>query len=66
MVLPYLHERRIYLNRLMDNTNYFYTTIDTPRSLEQKYNQVVKNTVEKKLTKTSLEFEHAMSQLGKK
>ena len=25
-VLPFLHERKVYLNRLKYNTNYFYTT----------------------------------------
>ena len=28
VVIPYLHERRIYLNRLKMNTKYFYTTIE--------------------------------------
>jgi hypothetical protein len=27
MILPYLHERKIYLNRIKVNTDYFYTTI---------------------------------------
>jgi len=27
--LPYLHERRIYLNRIKDNTDYFYTSIES-------------------------------------
>jgi len=63
MVLPYLHERRIYLNRIMDNTTYFYTTIDTPKKLEEKYNSAVKSAVEKKLTKNSFEFEHAVKSL---
>ena len=29
MILPYLHDSRIYLNRLKLNTEYFYTSIDT-------------------------------------
>lgn len=37
--LPYLHERRIYLNRIKDNTDYFYTSIDTPVSEEIKYEE---------------------------
>ena len=41
MILPYLHERRIYLNRRIENTNYFYTTIDTPKRLEQEFNKAV-------------------------
>ena len=27
MILPYLHERKIYLNRIKVNTDYFYTSI---------------------------------------
>jgi hypothetical protein len=27
MILPYLHERKIYLNRIKMNTDYFYTSI---------------------------------------
>lgn len=27
LILPYLHERRVYLNRMKQNTNYFYTTV---------------------------------------
>ena len=27
MIVPYLHERKIYLNRIKVNTNYFYTSI---------------------------------------
>ena len=33
MILPYLHERRIYLNRIKVNTNYYYNTIY--KSLDQ-------------------------------
>ena len=29
MVLPYLHERKIYLNRIKSNTDYFYTNIQS-------------------------------------
>ena len=29
MVLPYLHERKIYLNRIKMNTDYFYTNIQS-------------------------------------
>ena len=27
MILPYLHERKIYLNKMTPNHNYFYTCI---------------------------------------
>lgn len=42
MMLPYLHQRRIYLNRLKDNTNYFYTSIDTPLEQESKFRLSIK------------------------
>ena len=29
MITPYLHDSRIYLNRIKINTNYFYTSIET-------------------------------------
>jgi len=28
MVLPYLHEKRMYLNREKQNTKYFYTSLE--------------------------------------
>lgn len=34
LVVPYLHERRIYLNRLKPSTEYFYTTIETTYAAE--------------------------------
>ena len=29
MILPYLHDNRIYLNRVKMNTEYFYTSIES-------------------------------------
>jgi len=29
--MPYLHERKIYLNRMKMNTKYFYTTVKTDK-----------------------------------
>jgi hypothetical protein len=37
--LPYLHERKIYLNRVKDNTDYFYTSIDTTLKDYRLYHQ---------------------------
>ena len=34
MILPYLHEKRIYLNRLKLDTDYFYTSITTKNTEE--------------------------------
>jgi hypothetical protein len=36
--VPYLHERRIYLNKQNINTEYFYTSIDTPVESVTAYN----------------------------
>lgn len=48
MILPYLHERRIYLNRKKSNTNYFYTSIDTSISEEAQYNDRIKDSLQNK------------------
>jgi len=37
LILPYLHERRIYLNREKLDTDYFYTSIVTTSQDEHKY-----------------------------
>ena len=39
MLLPYLHERKIYLNRLKSNTDYFYTSVETKPEDEAKYHE---------------------------
>jgi len=37
IILPYLHERKIFLNRIKFNTNYFYTSIQRKeQALEQE------------------------------
>ena len=28
VIMPYLHEKRVYLNRIKQNTEYFYTSLD--------------------------------------
>ena len=37
MLLPYLHDRKIYLNRLKINTDYFYTSVETKPEDEELY-----------------------------
>ena len=42
LMVPYLHEKRVYLNRYKKNTEYFYTSIDlgncnSLNSLDLKY-----------------------------
>jgi hypothetical protein len=41
LVVPYLHERRIYLNRLKPSAEYFYTTIETTYEAEKNYNAAI-------------------------
>ena len=38
LITPYLHERKIFLNRIKKNTKYFYTSIESQESDEAKYN----------------------------
>ena len=45
LILPYLHERRIYLNRKKLNTDYFYTTIETKDAEEQAYYNAIDQTI---------------------
>ena len=40
-IVPYLHERRIYLNKQNINTEYFYTSIDTPVESVTAYNKAI-------------------------
>ena len=44
MMLPYLHLRRIYINRLKSNTHYFYSSIDTPLDQDKKFSLSLKQT----------------------
>jgi hypothetical protein len=64
MILPYLHERRVYLNRKKDNTNYFYTSIDTSRSLEAKFNEHIKLMVRENQTKNNFEFQEFLKNIN--
>ena len=42
MILPYLHERRIYLNKQQVNTEYLYNAIETPVKSINQYNEAIK------------------------
>ena len=39
MTVPFLHEKRVYLNRLKKNTEYFYTSIKTDSALDKSKDQ---------------------------
>lgn len=38
IILPYLHENKIYLNRIKRNTSYFVSSIETPMDDVRHYN----------------------------
>ena len=59
MILPFLHEKRVYLNRQKTNTYYFYSSIDTPYSEIEAYNKKIKASLEDRLSKESKTFEDA-------
>jgi len=35
VIMPYLHEKRVYLNRIKQNTEYFYTSINQELLVEK-------------------------------
>jgi hypothetical protein len=49
LITPYLHERRIYLNRVKFNTQYFYTSVQTSKQMEELYVSLLKSNTIKKL-----------------
>lgn len=49
LVVPYLHDRRIYFNRIKINTRYFYTTIETPVADEEDYRLAIEDDIQKAL-----------------
>lgn len=36
--MPYLHERKVFLNEVAKNTSYFYTAVETSVASETMYN----------------------------
>lgn len=41
ILLPYLHDHKIYLNRIKINTDYFYTSVETKSSDEEEYHKAI-------------------------
>jgi hypothetical protein len=41
LVVPYLHDRRIYMNRLKASIEYFYTTVETSYAAEKQYHEAI-------------------------
>lgn len=42
-ILPYLHARKLFLNEVPKNTNYYYTAIETSVQAEELYNENMRN-----------------------
>ena len=49
-ILPYLHERRIYMNQKNTSSEYFYTTIETEVGDVERYNTKLMTSVKRKST----------------
>ena len=62
MMLPYLHEKRVYLNRQKTNTYYFYSSIETPNHEIMAYNAKIRDKYEDRLPKESIFYENAKMQ----
>jgi hypothetical protein len=60
LLVPYLHERRIYLNKLKPSTDYFYTTIQTPYASEASYYKAVKFALDNHQPPSSVNIIEAM------
>jgi len=54
MIIPYLHDHKIYLNRLKINTDYFYTTLETDPEEEDEYNKEINDKMNNYLTNALL------------
>lgn len=62
LILPYLHENRIYLNRIKLNTSYFISSIETPMQDVEHYNkQVDQNQEYEHESNSSLDKSQAIS-----
>ena len=56
LVVPYLHENRIYLNRMKPSTEYFYTTIETSYQAEKNYHNAVALALSKDMPASSVDI----------
>lgn len=61
LVVPYLHERRIYLNRLKPGIEYFYTTIQTSYDAERNYYKAVKQALENGKKANTVDFDKILN-----
>lgn len=50
IILPYLNDKKIFLNRMKLNTHFFYTSIETTEEQERNYNDKVERQILLKLT----------------
>ena len=52
IILPYLNDKKIFLNRMKLNTHFFYTSIETTEEQERDYNDKVERQILLKLTES--------------
>ena len=56
MIIPYLHDHKIYLNRLKINTDYFYTSLETDPKEEDEYHQEITDKLKRKSSVVARDF----------
>lgn len=62
MLLPYLHDRKIYLNRVKNNTDYFYTSLETRPEDEQIYHDKLVEKVARKNKQASVNLKQIIKE----
>ena len=58
LILPYLHERRIYMNRIKINTDYLYTCIETTDDQIKDYENSIEPISHSVLHKMGIQHKH--------
>ena len=61
IILPYLHDHKIYLNRLKVNTDYFYTSVETNPTDEDAYHNDVQQKIKRRSTTIARDFGKSVS-----
>lgn len=62
-MLPYLHERKVYLNRLKNNTKYFYTTKQEEIIVSQDFEKQENQEIVKEVKSTIFAFNISESKM---
>lgn len=58
IILPYLNDKKIFLNRMKVNTHFFYTSIETTEEEEREYNDKIEGQILLKLTESDKKEYH--------